>query len=401
MTYEEKNEPDPDIPTVASAKKTQKKIIARLRKGDTEDRKRAELISQCREGHRCQLDECALCERRELKKQRASASAVDADIGSLAPRAIRLTEITVADERRPPNEEQVGAMAASMNLVGLRTPLTVRVHKKKKILVTGHVRLAAAKQLDWDTIPCVELRGDKTDARIWQLTENLYRGELTALDRAEHVDELRLLVLGEGKGGQVAPPPGGLQPQEVGINKSAKALGLTREEIRRSKTVAALSPAVKAEARELGLDDNQRALLEIAKQPAEAQSRIAKAIAERRRATGNGNAAADKKATAESGITRGHKNESASDRKRRREINDKQEAVDEVASPATTPTGDGDIPAFLDRRPLPAEDQRALDLLQAAWDTHVQPLLNGVSPVVRERFKAAILQANTSSCPSV
>ena len=55
----------------------------------------------------------------------------------------------------------------------------------------------------------------------------------------------------------------------------------------------------------------------------------------------------------------------------------------------TPPLSDEDIPAFLDRRPLSAEDQRVFDVIMAAW--------NSASAVVRERVRAELIQANTHS----
>jgi hypothetical protein len=60
-----------------------------------------------------------------------------------------------------------------------------------------------------------------------------------------------------------------------------------------------------------------------------------------------------------------------------------------VASPSAPPLSDEDIPAFLDRRPLSAEDQRLFDVIMAA--------LNSASAVVRERVRAELVRANTSS----
>ena len=54
--------------------------------------------------------------------------------------------------------------------------------------------------------------------------------------------------------GQVAPP-GGRQPKDIGIKKAARALGLTREEVRRAKAIAGIIAEAKAQARELGLDE--------------------------------------------------------------------------------------------------------------------------------------------------
>ena len=60
-----------------------------------------------------------------------------------------------------------------------------------------------------------------------------------------------------------------------------------------------------------------------------------------------------------------------------------------VAGPLTPPPSDEDIPAFLDRRPMSAEDQRVFDMFMAAW--------NIASPVVRERIKAEVFGADASS----
>ena len=59
------------------------------------------------------------------------------------------------------------------------------------------------------------------------------------------------------------------------------------------------------------------------------------------------------------------------------------------AGPLPPARSDEEIPAFLDRRPLSAEDQRAFDAIMAAY--------NIASPVVRERVRAEIIRENTSS----
>ena len=59
-----------------------------------------------------------------------------------------------------------------------------------------------------------------------------------------------------------------------------------------------------------------------------------------------------------------------------------------AAGPLTLPPSDEDIPAFLDRRPPSAEDQRVFDVIMAAWKI--------ASPVVRERVRAEIIRADAS-----
>ena len=65
-----------------------------------------------------------------------------------------------------------------------------------------------------------------------QLTENLYRTDLTALQHAEDLAALVELVQTH-KGGQVAHP-GGKQPHDRGINRAAKKLGFSPRKVRRS-----------------------------------------------------------------------------------------------------------------------------------------------------------------------
>jgi hypothetical protein len=60
-----------------------------------------------------------------------------------------------------------------------------------------------------------------------------------------------------------------------------------------------------------------------------------------------------------------------------------------VAGPLTPPPSDEEIPPFLDRRPMSAEDQRVFDMFTAAWKI--------ASPAVRQRIKAEVFGADGSS----
>jgi hypothetical protein len=216
---EQQDEDEPDFPTAADAKREWTEHIARLREGDKGERRLADLLAQCRRGKRCNLMECPKCERRkEIARMKIPAEAFKT-IGSFHPlHNIRVRAIDVDGKRRPLDQNKVRAIAASMDLVGLQTPISVQERGKKVRLVTGAHRLAAAKTLGWKTIPSMVLLRDKVQTRIWQIVENLYRAELTALERAELTDELRQLV--RQQVGQAAPP-GGVQPEDKGINKAA------------------------------------------------------------------------------------------------------------------------------------------------------------------------------------
>jgi hypothetical protein len=87
---------------------------------------------------------------------------------------------------------------------------------------------------------------------------------LTALERAEDVAERAKDVA--KKAAQDAHP-GGRQPHDKGVSKAAKAIGVSRDNIRRSQAIAAISSAAKKAASDAGLTDNEAALLKIAKEP--------------------------------------------------------------------------------------------------------------------------------------
>jgi ParB family chromosome partitioning protein len=292
----------------------------------------------------------------------------------------------------------------------------VRIIKKKVILVSGWHRLAAAKRLGLDSIPCFVLPDDDIATRLWEIAENLHRAELTVLERAEHIEEWRTLVQKKNEEGQVAPP-GGRQPGNVGINKTAKALGLTKEEIRRAKAMAGISAKAKAEARKLGLDNNQSALLHVAKlTTSKAQLLATRQIIERKRAARSYSAAAiaavgDKKATAEIKAIEANiaektetlgslKDEVAVQRQRLRKLEDEivADCVDEtlidttITSPSTAPTDDQDIPAILELGPLSPKDEASFAALVEAWDN--------ASPLVREHFISKKLGSRSAKTES-
>ena len=381
-----------DIGTFVEAKRHAKEKIAELREGDKSDRRLADVLEQCCKGNRCGQDDCPVCMRRiQLMEQRIDPDVVyfwGSDRPTLQVRVIRIDAIEVTGKRRPLDEEKVRAIAASMKQFGLHTPITVHEYKKKLVLVSGLHRLEAARRLKWDAIPCFVSFGD-AETRPWEIVENLYRAELSALERAEHIDELRLLIQQKAKGGQDAPP-GGRQPEDAGIKKTARALGFTKEQIRRAKKIAGISEEARAEAKRLGLDDNQRALLEIAKLPtATAQLLAAKRIDERiraaqaRRATAITAVQADTTAAArittiQADITammdeaQGLNDELAGKRSCLRSLQEQlvADCVDKVPitadSPAIAPADE--VAPIGDRLPLSLREAGSLGALTAAWD---------------------------------
>jgi hypothetical protein len=140
------------------------------------------------------------------------------------------------------NEKKLQRFIASMKLIGLRQPATVHTTKKKNqvILVDGAYRLEAAKRLGWKNIPCFIMREyEEEHVNPWKHGANVYRVELTVLERAAHIHNLRVFVSNPLEGGKL-PPAGG---KLMGSKKAAKVLGFTRDEIRRAERIMRISSA--------------------------------------------------------------------------------------------------------------------------------------------------------------
>ena len=189
---------------------------------------------------------------------------------------IAVGNVFVPNGRRPVTEDNVLRLADSIHAMGLRTPISVRYVDEINIpgegevcnvavLVAGAHRLEACKRLGMTEIDCLVIAGDETDARLWEIAENLHRAELTVAERAEHISEW-MRITGEKQSAQLGPKgPIGHRP-EGGINAAVRDLGITRQEGQRAAKIAKLSPETKEAAREAGIDDNQSALLRVARE---------------------------------------------------------------------------------------------------------------------------------------
>jgi hypothetical protein len=173
--------------------------------------------------------------------------------------------VEVGPRLRPINEEAVVALAESMKCLGQLQPISVYTSEEfAALLVTGAHRLEAAKRLGWKLIDVVYVGGDDIERELQEIAENLHRAELTALERSNQI--ARWAELMAAKGAQIAPPSGGHQPQEKGIKKLARDLGIERTDVQRAVKVASISEEAQQAARDAGLDDNRTALLLVAKE---------------------------------------------------------------------------------------------------------------------------------------
>ena len=195
---------------------------------------------------------------------------------------ILIKKIRIVGKRRPLVKKKVSVIADSIFSIGLQTPITVRKTKNGYILVAGWHRLEAAKKVGLDDIDCFVTTKKKLDRQLWTEGENLHRAELTALQRANTTKKWEELLKNRTND-QVDTPKGGRQPGDKGLSKTAKRLGTTRESIRRRRAVANLSRRVQKAAKKAGLDDNEAALLKIAREKTpEAQQKKIRELAKRK-----------------------------------------------------------------------------------------------------------------------
>lgn len=188
-----------------------------------------------------------------------------------------IDDILISERKRSINEAKVEEIAASIASIGLKQPITIRFISETEapILVVGLHRLLAMKKLGHSQIETfVDYQGSDLNARMWEISENLHRSDLTVLERSQHIAEWvrlsidRAEVDGEDQGFlvQLAPKPQGGRP-EGGIRAAERELGFEHTEVQRAVTIATkLAPEAKNESIAQDLDDNQSALLAAAKE---------------------------------------------------------------------------------------------------------------------------------------
>ncbi|MBK1868289.1 ParB N-terminal domain-containing protein [Aestuariivirga sp. YIM B02566] len=110
-------------------------------------------------------------------------------------RLFPIEDIEVGDRIREVNDAKAAVMAETIKKNGLLQPIEIVKRGNKHVLVFGAHRLAAHKLLGMEEISArvVECETDKPDLeiRLRECVENVGREELTALDRAGHLAELK------------------------------------------------------------------------------------------------------------------------------------------------------------------------------------------------------------------
>lgn len=181
------------------------------------------------------------------------------------------------------DEETVKGLVSSIEALGLRNPISVIFRNDVEIdgesydsvpaLVAGRHRLEAIRRLGWKTVEC-DVFSDEIAAEKWEISENIHRADLTIEQRGVQVKRwIDLTIEQEEKARlslQVATKVDALgrvnahRPEE-GVRMAARELGIESTEAHRLVSIGGLSETARETARQVGLDDNQTALLAAAR----------------------------------------------------------------------------------------------------------------------------------------
>ena len=182
--------------------------------------------------------------------------------GALVP----IAQIDFPANARPTHADKVNELAKSIRLIGLQSMPTVVERDGRYMLVAGRHRVEAMRVIGKDPIPVRIADFDEIEARLWTISENLHRNELSALERAEQISEFVRLsqektnsAKAEPEAAQVAHPDRSAGKAEAdakryeqrGDSLASRDLGLSRDEVRRARAIASLPDVVKAKAADL------------------------------------------------------------------------------------------------------------------------------------------------------
>jgi ParB-like chromosome segregation protein Spo0J len=215
---------------------------------------------------------------------------------SFKVRWIRPDDISVnlATRCRPVMPGLVKTFVQEIPTDGLRTPLTITWRDGVAHLVAGLQRLEALILLGWKEVPYV-CENDELAAQRWQITENLHRGELTKLQRANQTAALLALssenpeeISGEKvqkkKRGR---PQGGDAKAAREIMVRGKTDDAKRKNIAEDRKISDIHEDAQQALTDAGLEDNGRALRAVSSEPTrEAQLAKVKVLAKRSGYTG-------------------------------------------------------------------------------------------------------------------
>ena len=206
-------------------------------------------------------------------------------------KTIPITEIVIPERLRAVEEEHAIAIAQSIVEHGLINPITVRRTNAAKdgnyTLVAGAHRLRAVVINDDTDIDAIIVDADKAEGQLIEITENLFRNELSVIDRATFVASYREIwerTYGKIEAGRPNNRANLAQLIEdegqVGFSQHvADRMGFSTRTVKRLTQISSnLHPDIRDAVRGTSIADNQSALLKLAKMEPKKQRQAAVAL---------------------------------------------------------------------------------------------------------------------------
>lgn len=142
---------------------------------------------------------------------------------------------------RPVTPKVVERLAASLKVIGLRSPIEVRACKRVRNgaeadafeIITGQHRFEAARKLGWTTIDATVSTEAPWRQRLWEIDENLLHDGGTPAQRAQWHGERESILVENG----LASAPGRGGNRQVGDRsyaaRAAEAVGQSKRAVER------------------------------------------------------------------------------------------------------------------------------------------------------------------------
>lgn len=209
---------------------------------------------------------------------------------------IPIDQITIPERLRAVEQEHALAIAQSIVEHGLLNPITVRstpaANKGKTpyTLVAGAHRLRAVELNDDSEIDALVIEADGQEAQLVEIVENIFRNELSVMDRAIFVQSYR--DIWEAKFGKVEPgrPHNRINLIQL-IGEESKTstfaehvadrMGISVPSYKRLNSIAQnLTPKLREKLRGTPAADNQSLLLNLSKRGPTEQAKIAAGLSD-------------------------------------------------------------------------------------------------------------------------
>ncbi len=210
-------------------------------------------------------------------------------------KTIPVSSIRIGERARPIDEGHALAIAASMAERGLINPITVRhtpaANKGETpyTLVAGGHRLRGAELNQWDEIDVIVVSVDAVEAQLIELSENIYRNELTMLERPLFLMRYRELyeekfgkiTKGRYSGQKGTECPFIFAPGRELSKQVQERLGFGETTYKKVTRIGQnLRPELRAVLRGTPAENDQSKLLKLAKMEQDMQLRVAAALRE-------------------------------------------------------------------------------------------------------------------------